>query len=60
MSKAVMNQPRIARLYHYLERGMVDLLQATESIIRDYKAGQLDYTSATAAIKLLSKVKTRA
>lgn len=55
----LMQQPRIKNTYHFLERGMVDLIEATEAIIKGYKDGVLDYGSACEAIRLLSKVKTQ-
>lgn len=56
--KKLLEQPRIKNTLHFLEYGMVDLIEATDVIIRGYKNGALDYESATEAIKLLAKVKT--
>lgn len=54
----LLQQPRIKNTLHFLEYGMVDLIQAVDAIIQHYKDGALDYESATEAIKLLAKVKT--
>lgn len=56
--KKLLEQPRIKNALHFLEYGMVDLIQAVDAIIQYYKDGALDYESATEAIKLLAKVKT--
>ena len=53
----LLQQPRIKNTLHFLEYGMVDLIQAVDAIIQYYKDGALDYESATEAIKLLAKVK---
>ena len=53
----LLEQPRIKNTLHFLEYGMVDLIQAVEAISQYYKDGALDYESATEAIKLLAKVK---
>lgn len=54
----LLQQPRIKNTLHFLEYGMVDLIQAVDAISQYYKDGVLDYESATEAIKLLAKVKT--
>lgn len=56
--KKLLEQPRIKNTLHFLEYGMVDLIQAVDAISQYYKDGALDYESATEAIKLLAKVKT--
>lgn len=53
----LLEQPRIKNTLHFLEYGMVDLIQAVDAISQYYKDGALDYESATEAIKLLAKVK---
>ena len=53
----LLQQPRIKNTLHFLEYGMVDLIQAVDAISQYYKDGALDYKSATEAIKLLAKVK---
>lgn len=53
----LLQQPRIKNTLHFLEYGMVDLIQAVDAISQYYKDGVLDYESATEAIKLLAKVK---
>lgn len=55
--KKLLEQPRIKNTLHFLEYGMVDLIQAVDAIIQYYKEGALDYESASEAIKLLAKVK---
>lgn len=55
--KKLLEQPRIKNTLHFLEYGMVDLIQAVDAISQYYKDGVLDYESATEAIKLLAKVK---
>lgn len=55
--KKLLEQPRIKNTLHFLEYGMVDLIQAIDAISQYYKDGALDYESATEAIKLLAKVK---
>lgn len=56
--KKLLEQPRIKNTLHFLEYGMVDMIQAVDAISQYYKDGALDYESATEAIKLLAKVKT--
>lgn len=56
--KKLLANPRIKNTLHFLEYGMVDLIQAVDAISQYYKDGALDYESATEAIKLLAKVKT--
>lgn len=53
----LLQQPRIKNTLHFLEYGMVDLIQAVDAISQYYKDGVLDYESATEAIKLLAKFK---
>lgn len=53
----LLEQPRIKNTLHFLEYGMVDLIQAVDAISQYYKDGALDYESATEAIKLLAKIK---
>lgn len=56
--KKLLEQPRIKNTLHFLEYGMVDLIEAVDAISQYYRDGVLDYESATEAIKLLAKVKT--
>jgi hypothetical protein len=54
----LLQQPRIKNTLHFLEYGMVDLIQAVDAISQYYRDGALDHESATEAIRLLAKVKT--
>lgn len=53
----LMKQPRIRNVLSCLERGMLDLIQAVDTISQYYKDGNLDYESAIGAIRLLSRAK---
>ena len=57
LEKKMLENPDFECLKHYIERGMMGLMEAAKAVTDLYYKGYFAYDEAETAIRLLSKVK---